>query len=417
MTLFVACSGDDGVDGSIDVPSPTPQASAISFSGTVSNDRENTTRSGDSSSAYTRAGNLEDDANGGVKEFRLWGYKNRQLSANGEYATPELVFGGYRVSHSAGSAGTTLDNSADWSYVTAEQSLYAVGQIIKYWDVDAKAYRFFAYAPGNGTQSLADTDGVAGGVDGLIATNVETGDKATDPALDEVYFEFTADVDARDRTDEEYEAQIASIPYISHLWFSNNAPGYPAYGEGVKMEFMKPLCQVKIVFVNSEGAAFNTANANDKKVVDNVTKGSILFRPLSPDEIVAVAGKVRITYPLTGQAPAAGSNGENCSCTPSGTGLIIDTPYESTHMLTTESQSLNRIYTVLPNTGQGAFEMSLTYGGVNRATTVPAEFVRWMPGFTYTYVFKLSDTSVDFLAQLFVCEKWQAGYSGGVVEW
>lgn len=65
---------------------------------------------------------------------------------------------------------------------------------------------------------------------------------------------------------------------------------------------------------------------------------------------------------------------------------------------------------------QSSYTLSLTYNGESRTTVVPAEYMTWMPGYEYTYVFKFTEESVSFVASLFVYTKWQSGYSE-TVDW
>ena len=51
----------------------------------------------------------------------------------------------------------------------------------------------------------------------------------------------------------------------------------------------------------------------------------------------------------------------------------------------------NGWYTVLPNTAQGSYTLSLSINNVPRTAVVPAEYMQWKPGYSYTYVFKILD--------------------------
>ena len=77
--------------------------------------------------------------------FRVWGYKT--VSDVSALSSSQIVMDGYKVVFTQGSAGNTASNTADWEYVGIENPILAIPQTIKYWDLSATSYRFFAYSP------------------------------------------------------------------------------------------------------------------------------------------------------------------------------------------------------------------------------------------------------------------------------
>ena len=51
----------------------------------------------------------------------------------------------------------------------------------------------------------------------------------------------------------------------------------------------------------------------------------------------------------------------------------------------------NGWYTVLPNNDQGSYTLTVSINGTEKTAVVPAEFMQWLPGYSYTYVFKITD--------------------------
>ncbi len=291
--------------------------------------------------------------------FKLWGYKNTGFT-DPDYTGLQQVFPGYTMTYDEASKGTTSDNTHGWSYVGGSQ-------YIKYWDKTASAYRFMAYAPAD-----------------AAVTQSATADALT--------FSFTADATS--------ETAINATPFVSHLWFSNNNyPDYPEYGKAVQMSFIRPFTRARFMFIGEDGQPLETGDA----LVGAIDAATISFKPADTSAKIAQSGTMQVTYPITGESLA-----ESFAVAPSASLDAMTEPYEETVLIASTAQ---KWYTVLPNNTQGAFRMELTVGGEQRSATVPAQFMQWKAGYAYTYVFKLSGGEVQFESQLFVYDKWQAGYS------
>ena len=207
-------------------------------------------------------------------------------------------------------------------------------QTIKYWDWAARAYRYFAVT---GSTSYA--------------TNAPNGP-----------YEFTFAADCS--TAEALEA----TPYFTRLWFSTgNAGVYPTkqFGKPVQLEFLKPFARVRFLFNYSYAQEGIRLKKNEFKPTD----GSKIARK----------GSVTVTYPLTGiQTKESYSVTKNPSPTEGGPTKEI-------------------WYTVLPRTSQGSYTMSVWMNSDNvsdpatRTAVVPAEYMTWQPGYSYTYIFKITE--------------------------
>jgi hypothetical protein len=54
-----------------------------------------------------------------------------------------------------------------------------------------------------------------------------------------------------------------------------------------------------------------------------------------------------------------------------------------------DKEPLEKVYTVLPAAGQGAYTLTVSVNGEPKSTVVPAQYMNWLPGYYYTYIFKI----------------------------
>ena len=335
-----------GCQHETDVPEPWHEGDvAISFSGNLS-EEEN----------VTRATPLEDSKT----SFYVWAYKNDGYSdATSEYTSYQSVMPQFLVNWVDNSAYTTTSNTHEWEYVGQ-----APDQTIKYWDWSAKAYRFFGYA-GN-----------------LSDLTVDESDAS------KVSFSFDADASS--------DASIAATPYVTDLWFSTgNLAQYPdrQFGRAVQLMFKKPFARVRFLFTFVEGLSFGREKLSQIRFYP--TKPS----PSDPAPIIATAGTVNVTYPLTG-------TGIEETWTTSGTTGInaftidhYDAPspvpdgYPLGSAATDWPNTPNKWYTVLPAPSQGSFMLEVAVVSEEiKTAVVPAEYMQWKAGFEYTYKFKITES-------------------------
>ena len=337
--MAAACShdSDNGPEGGGDVP-VVETGKAISFNGQQGEEQ------------VTRAATPLNEA--GVTLFTVYGYKNDSYTDGEGFGGLQTVFPGYSVNWTASSAGTTTTNSNGWEYVN-QQSDSEPEQTIKYWDWGTQAYRFFAVTAG----------ATPGG---------ET---------DESPRTFTMAADCSGADHEAVAANIAAMPYFTDLWFSTgNTVNYPTreFGKPVQLVFMKPYTKVRFMYTfvfPREGIMMQDQS----------------FKPTDGSKI-ARKGTVKVSYPLTGKAtresytitPATGEGSEEL------TELTEDCDPENDSKTYTVADA-NGWYNVLPNITQGSYTLSVKINGADKSCTVPAEFMQWLPGYSYTYVFKIND--------------------------
>lgn len=341
------------------LPSPPPvQETSIALSGNLSDE-----------ATVTRAEGLEHH----YTSFKVWAFKN----TNDEYTESQTVMNGYYVNWIINSAGTSTTNSHDWEYVN-QQPMGQIEQTVKYWDWTATAYRFF-------------------GVAGASSINPVTGAyKTHNPGTADEYqsYDLTYEADAR---------QESSIPYYSHMWFSTgNTADYPGkeFGKPVQLQFIKPLSKVRFIFIfeNPDDAATTELSGMD-------------FRPSSKTTIKLI-GKVTVSYPLTGT-----STKEAFSATGEASGMTAMTKdyYKETDIREengkviapyygAEKGNYEKVYSVFPATNQGTYTLTVNINGEPKTTVVPAEFMNWLPGYSYTYIFKIhvdGSVTIDMVQSAF----------------
>ena len=353
--------GDDvttpGTPGNPTPDTPTP----IAFSA-QQQDEQTITR------AETRASTPLENLH--IYSFDVWGYKNMTYTGNnnsedGIYGGLQTVIPRYHVEYEENSANTTTSNSDGWEYVN-KQTGSEPEQSIKYWDWSAKAYRFFGL-----TQAA---------VQDAVSWTENPGDNPS----------FSATVDATT------QAGISAAPYFSHLWFSTGNPtNFPTrqFGKPVQLEFLQPFAKVRIMFIAADQTIVLADLISDDP--------EFTFGPTSSENKIVVKGTFTVTYPLTGTGTTetwtvtTATNGvERLALTESN---YIDTKYW---------------YRVLPAKAndQGIYKLMISVNGEEKPCYVPAEYMEWLPGYSYTYIFKIVDEGgVAFGGVISAYTDWQTG--------
>lgn len=364
VVLTAGCGGGSGDEpgstepGSVTPgPGPTPgpveSTSPIAFSA-QQQDEQDVTRAGQSGEGVTRAATPLNDK---VSSFKVWGLKNIGDAV-------QTVFPGYTVNY-VSAAHSTTTNSDGWEYVNQGPD----EQTIKYWDWSVTAYRFF---------------GVTGELDGAYEPN---------EANKETYvIKIPADA-----------TNVASTPYYSHLWYSTGVlPEYSSrqFGQPVQLEFVQPISKVRFMY------KYVTPR-------EGVSLAYQRFRPTDESEIFC-KGTVTVTYPLTGTETrewfTTASDG-----TKDRDDFTIDCESDPTNYPKSYPDDVpGGWYTVLPNAAQGSYTLSVDINGSPKSATVPAEFMHWQPGYSYTYVFKINaEGGVEIgWVEYAVTTPWKTGESG-----
>jgi len=346
MGLVGACSSDH-------VPEPQkpePLQTVIAFS--ANEQQEEVTRAGSTPLQNT-----------GVSSFRVWAVKNM----NAEFTTYQTVMNEYRVRYADNSAGSSTTNSNSWDYILIAYP----DQTPKYWDWEARAYRFFA---------------VTG----------ETTITGLTPAEDGTFQSYKAAFNA-DATNPEM------TPYYSKLWFSTgNTTDYPTreFGKPVQLEFMQPFAKIRFMVILSEPNIALKLENDD-------------FRPTTPGKSIAKKANVTITYPMKGEGTTEQFEVVANSVTQTLGSFNQrwteeDNSTEPTILpRTTENHHWE---TVIPATNQGTYTYKITVDGEEKSCIVPEQYMNWLPGYSYTYIFKVrGDGGVELATVRTSFTEWQEG--------
>lgn len=363
ITCLMSCSSSDDTPEPTPVPTPTEPTKPVE-TGTPITFYGQETEAQDVSQGVKRA-NLATRAGTPLSElatsFKVWGYKN-QSESGGSYDGLQEVFPGYTVNWQANSAATTTTNSSGWEYV-AQQTGSEPEQTIKYWDWSAKAYRFFACAEvaGGGTVTVGKTDGHTD----RFTMNVNCCDDDGDENLEE---------------DEVIKDNMEATPYFSRLWFSTGVlPDYidKQFGKPVRLEFLKPYARVRFMFTYS----YQSEGIKLKKKE---------FKPTTVGDKIVRKGTFTVSYPLTGTGTS-----ETYSMTPAtgeGSGALEAFTQE---YIPDGGPEREKWYFVAPNNTQGSYTLSVWLNNdpldaaATKTAVVPAEYMQWLPGYSYTYIFKI----------------------------
>lgn len=299
--------------------------------------------------AVTRATSLHSE---GVSTFRVWAYKN--ISYDDEHdiytnAGLQTVMPNYTVNWQNNSAASTTTNSSGWEYVN-QQTGTAPEQTIKYWDWGAKAYRFFGV-----TGNLTGAEGTYGG-------SYKT-------------YDFTIEANAN---------KVATTPYFSQLWFSTgNITVYPTreFGKPVELVFMKPYAKVRFMYTfvfPREGVM----------MADQCFKPTTDYTAEEADKVkINTGGTFTVRYPLTGDKTTEWFTTSDITTRIEAFYEDYD-PEDDTKVYTETDEGW---YTVLPNITQGSYTLTVSVNNLEKSCTVPAEYMKWQPGYSYTYIFKINE--------------------------
>lgn len=295
-----------------------------------------------------------------MHEFVLYGYKG---------VSPKIVFNGYTLTYHPNSAGTSEENSHDYSYVDP-----LINQYIKFWDFGASEYNFWGY----------------------------TGDKA----------HFQADGGGhRDGTSLTIPDLTLSItePDVSQKLFSKLYHRSPVSSEVVRLQFMRPYAKVRLLFYTSE----------EQTGADQIALADITFGG-GPGSITS-SGTMTVNY------PKAGGTGETITVTagtsPGSTQDVLG--FDNIILDATHGTASNNSVIAVPNGGTEwyyalplstaatpvAFTLSLNIDGDPKTTVVPAAYMHWHPNTCYTYIFKITEAGKKIEFYDVKVDPWQYGGS------
>lgn len=360
---------------------PEPQQGSISFGGNSGSWQDApTSRAGETG--------LETIA----KSFRVWGYKNTGGNHTDGFTEPQKVMDGYIVNWNQPATGGT----GSWEYSGIKnQKLNNTTQTVKYWDYSATCYRYFAFSPANAnvTTTLLQEDGNSSNQTG---TTYEEGSTNQTDKASKVSFQIPFQYDE--------SAKSSKTPYISDLWLSDNQNfgDDKKYGACVKLTFAPIVTKVRIIFKYPE----NITNISIKDISFKKTDGE-----------VPTAGKICITYPITGTETQPVYSWKTTK-----TGIInLSVPYEEEADKIHQTKERGKWYFVPPIGEQGTYTMTATINGKTSTAIIPEQYMQWKAGYQYTYIFKITEAGTVISFTKLQVEKWTESApiqnTGGTVGW
>lgn len=360
---------------------------------------------GSNAQARTRATH-EESARLLGNTFCVYGSKTK-----GTVTTP--LFDNYLVQYTAGSAGSTDTNEKDWEY-DGLTSKKGATQGPKYWDFSAQHYDFVAASGLAANEVIANaTDGMRINVsDAAAMTSIYVSDRVTaTPTVQAATATTPATMAYRNTV----QLQFRRLGAQMRVGFYETVPGY-AVKELIFYYIGAPSGSYEV----GVGGAFpksgkytvtydDATNAAKVKFMGsgNITEYSSRFGQLdytSAESQEGVAGKPYLA--VDGSASATAVNkflGTTSTAATYGKGTytIDGTPgvlSDYKPILPNESNSLKmqlRLdYTLVALDGSGD-EIHVRDAYVS----VPVEYLKWKPNYSYTYLFKISDASNGYTGE------------------
>ena len=176
---------------------------------------------------------------------------------------------------------------------------------------------------------------------------------------------------------------IAATPYFSKLWFSTGelpTSSDKQFGKPVQLEFIKPFARVRFLFKYAyprEGISLGSTKS---------------FKPSDGTKKIARKGTVTVSYPLTGTATRESYTIVALTGDGSGELTAFTEDYDpEDDGKEYPADAPGGWYTVLPVLTQGSYTLTASVNGQDRTAVVPAEYMSWLPGYSYTYIFKITE--------------------------
>lgn len=357
----------------------------------------------------TRAGSIK-----GASAAELLGNKFYVLGTKGTLSndnpTETKVFDNYQVQWKANTAGTTSDNTNDWSYegldFTALNKTATTGgkQTIKYWDYSQPQYDFIAYSIGS-NELVTDANTITAGK--VYGSSIET-PKGTE------YKSYTLKGSSINDLQKCYYTDIVTV---------ENTTESPNYGKPVQFTFKNITAKVRVAFYETvpgytvSDLQFYTDNTTTKADLpgENNQKATLFT---TGDDKLTKNGQMDIIYPVVGSSnkTQAAYNKAFVNVTSQETETSIalgKVDYATNNVLATSAKtatmagtSSDSYYTpVLPvakatpltirmnytlTSEDGSGETIKVYGA---KAVIPAAYTAWQPNHAYTYIFKISDNT------------------------
>ncbi len=359
----------------------------------------------------TRATLSGSDAAGKLNnEFVVFGTKHA-ADEDGTKTNDNVVFENYKIVYDANTAGTSETNTNNWEYVG--QTTYAESKVkpslggsknqaVKYWDYSAaKGYTFTAFAAkgglsDNGNVELvekleADPNTTEGATKSKYNKGYKITLKSNAPAttLDGIYFS-----DRKEVAKAEYNKPVV-------LTFRN-------FGSRVRVGFYEtvPGYSVKIdkFYYANEGTTVVTDFSNMTNASTDAFKAALQNVGTSTTGNTLTVAYKDNSSGIENQPTVTNTTVTYSNTLTLGSGITSAKSLAETSAKPTWDSNNGAYTTVYPNeacSNPMLLRCDYTLTSIdgskeeikvkNARVAIPAEYCRWKPNFTYTYLFKISD--------------------------
>lgn len=349
-----------------------------------------------------------------------------------ENSAAQMVFNNYLVQYAENSANTTTSNSAGWEYVgvgyynvpngTTDNAgiptatTNRIEQSVKYWDFAAKKYHFLAYSLGKGDdpEHPEDTKYADATALDFDATNGYTYTLTGSSAQLQACYISNLENKSPDQTSTQVQLKFRKLESKVRIALYETIPGYSVkevrfYADGgttasttASLYGSAATSSGSSAFVLNEGtftvsfpaspdASVATLNPSLTWQVGNTASSSSLSFGLC--ESLNANNKWRNWTIREYNEPIADGKGEDQDTIyigrASSTATISEFQYVLPNPANTANLNLKVDYMLVSRDGYGE---TIT---VPAATvTIPAEYAQWLPNYSYTYIFKITDANL-----------------------
>lgn len=336
-------------------------------------------------------------------DFLLYGYKNVG-------GTEQTVFDGYTIRYTQGTEHTSADNTHGYHYVEGEQS-------IKYWDLGASEYHFWGVWRANTDQ--ATFSGAKNNVLTIHNVPLRTGDPAPE---DNVL--YTSLYDRNPVTADVVQLSFLR-PYaklriqffttepldgdetisISGITFSPDPAATDplvnkVYGNG----------DVRITYPQTDGSCYGTRR--ETVGVLNLTnpRDDLFFEAIQLTSSLGISSNTAVTAPID---ESIGFELGDMAGSP-----LAASPTSQHSARAGEVPGKKYFYYPLPmGELNPSFVLRIAVDGDPKTTVVPATFMRWLPNYEYTYIFKITEAGKKIELYDVLIEPWHYGGSQDEEDW
>jgi hypothetical protein len=224
--------------------------------------------------------------------------------------------------------------------------------------------------------------------------------------------------------------KAAATPYYSELWFKTKAQLGADEAEiikqPVKLQFCTPFAKVRFIFrfadpTLTRNSLMDVNFLPSSAITTSVVNDEITAVNITGHDNIAVKGTYTVSYPVTGAETTVTGPTYTVDDVDVNTDGVKDgylTAFTQDYYETEESsdQLAAYWYYVLPhqtspviNTPVG-YTLVATLNGKIKSAVVPEQYMEWKRGYTYTYVFKVTDIDgIAFDEVLVWVNQWAQG--------